>query len=624
MTLPTNDGRLPMTTYKLANIIVDDSERAAKAPLLYCRASGPFSPDGEGAIRLYGAGTYDFATYFNAFSNKKWRTYASVDNVWLHLEVRGAAATLQLTRADAFALEPIPIEGTVRQLPASDEWVAIDVAYPNCPDELLAFTLTTEGELHLRRSCYRTEVAEERIRPVELALATTTFKKEEFVIPNIALVKEAILGSEDPIGSHFTMHVVDNGRTLDVEELQSDRVRIHPNDNVGGSGGFARGMIEAMRQEPVATHVLLMDDDVSVSPESIKRTYTLLTLLNDEYAEAFVSGAMLDYDIPDNQWEDIGFIDDMGHFMPLKPPLRMSLLKDVVINEDYECRKPDAYAAWWYCCIPVETIRREGLPLPLFVRSDDTEYGCRCHPKIMTMNGICVWHVSFHIRYNAAVERYQTTRNTLIANAVTGMSSSEHLLRQLKEGVQIELKKFNYDNALLAVEGLEDFLKGPAFIMERGRAEAKFMEKNRQAEKLKGFEELEGEVGPLDLDRVTIYEDSPRSLGDRLVDFASFNGQRGPLAPKPHGGGMPTIPNEGWLYPAGTIRGAEQLLSIDAFNRKGVVRTRDRARFKEVWKRYKRALKDYKRRKDEVEQAYRAVRDEITSTDYWMSYLGIE
>lgn len=36
-----------------------------------------------------------------------------------------------------------------------------------------------------------------------------------------------------------------------------------------------------------------MDDDVEVSPESILRTYNLLRIVNDEYAEAFVSGAML-------------------------------------------------------------------------------------------------------------------------------------------------------------------------------------------------------------------------------------------------------------------------------------------------------------------------------------------
>lgn len=40
-------------------------------------------------------------------------------------------------------------------------------------------------------------------------------------------------------------------------------------------------MIEAMEQAPRATHVLLMDDDVSISPESIIRTFNLLSIVND-------------------------------------------------------------------------------------------------------------------------------------------------------------------------------------------------------------------------------------------------------------------------------------------------------------------------------------------------------
>ena len=63
-------------------------------------------------------------------------------------------------------------------------------------------------------------------------------------------------------------------------------------------------MILAMEQQPKATHILLMDDDVAVSPESIKRTYNLLKILNDEYKNAFISGAMLNYEVGDEQWED--------------------------------------------------------------------------------------------------------------------------------------------------------------------------------------------------------------------------------------------------------------------------------------------------------------------------------
>lgn len=74
--------------------------------------------------------------------------------------------------------------------------------------------------------------------------------------------------------------VIDNGRTLVPEQWNSDKITIHPNKNVGGAGGFTRGMIESMEQPEDITHVLLMDDDVIILPESIRRMYYLLSMLS--------------------------------------------------------------------------------------------------------------------------------------------------------------------------------------------------------------------------------------------------------------------------------------------------------------------------------------------------------
>ena len=69
----------------------------------------------------------------------------------------------------------------------------------------------------------------------------------------------------------------------------------------------------------------------------------------------------------------------------------MTSLHDVVETEIYKAPTglyedtAQQYAGWWYCVIPTATIEREGLPLPLFVRSDDAEYALRCKPKFMSM-----------------------------------------------------------------------------------------------------------------------------------------------------------------------------------------------------------------------------------------------
>ena len=113
---------------------------------------------------------------------------------------------------------------------------------------LHGFSILANNQVEIKDAAYSVDVEPEELRQVELSLVTTTFKKEDYVTRNIARVKRGILGSNDPIASHFTLHVIDNGRTLPVEELEGPHICVHPNPNVGGSGGFARGMIESMNK----------------------------------------------------------------------------------------------------------------------------------------------------------------------------------------------------------------------------------------------------------------------------------------------------------------------------------------------------------------------------------------
>ena len=190
-----------------------------------------------------------------------------------------------------------PVEGASKKLEASTNWQTVDLPLTVTDDMVIVgFIIKTEGTVSIRNSYYELDVDGE-LNDVELVLSTTTFKKEAFIERNIDLVKNQIIGSNDSIADHFHMYVMDNGRTLDAEKLSGDRIQVIPNDNVGGAGGFTRGMITAMEQNPKATNILLMDDDVAVSPESIKRTYNLLRILKPEHREDMISGAMLNYEI---------------------------------------------------------------------------------------------------------------------------------------------------------------------------------------------------------------------------------------------------------------------------------------------------------------------------------------
>lgn len=623
-----------MSTMRFANILLETNPRSLKYPSLYCDASRPVVFDEQTSEWvLYGAGEYDFSTYFNALSVSKLREYTIATGFTLHLELKGAACTVEQTMGDAFSAHPMPVEGSSRAVRASERWETVEIPLTVTDDMVIVgFVIRTEGNVSIRNSYYSVEYDGEP-RDVELVLATTTFKKERFIERNIGLVNEQILNSDDEIADHFNMYVIDNGRTLDAQALSSERVHVRPQDNVGGAGGFTRGMIEAMEQTPQATNILLMDDDVAVSPESVKRTYNLLRIVNDAYADAFVSGAMLNLEIGEDQWEDIGYMTPEGTFAPTKPPLRMTKFEDLVYNEIFQPAKHmrgQRYAAWWYCCIPIATIRREGLPLPVFVRCDDAEYGIRCHPKFMSMNGICVWHMSFHARYNAAVERYQTTRNTMIAQATTGMAPKSDFMYQLHNNIRLELKKFGYSNAELCLDAFEDFLKGPEFIKRTGVAESRFMRANKVKEHLVPFDELQrqADANPdlrgfdlTKIDRQLVDGDKARTLAERLNDLLTDNGQR---FIKTEGRGYAVIPALGWAYPAGVIRNKKYLIVIDWYNRSGAIRVKDSERFNAIMKRYRRDLQYYKKNSKRLRAEYAQAREELTSVTFWKRYLDMD
>ena len=106
---------------------------------------------------------------------------------------------------------------------------------------------------------------------------------------------------------------------MDQEKYESEYIHIYPNQNVGGAGGFTRGILESMSAEKKPTHIILMDDDVKILPESLIRTYTLLSLIKPEYDTHFISGAMLFMEHMNIQHEDVGYVHKDGSFGPRKP-----------------------------------------------------------------------------------------------------------------------------------------------------------------------------------------------------------------------------------------------------------------------------------------------------------------
>lgn len=618
--------------FKLANLIFSGNQAFDQFPTLSFRElAGRAISDSPSSLRLLGSSCVDFSTYFNSLSIMKWKEYSNAGSFYLHFKYRGAGFDFQERTVGNLDWSSRVVPDSNRSFSSSDVWASVDIEITEQAGGILhSFSIESAGDLTLDDAYYYADVDPCCIHPVELALAITTFKKEQYVLNNLNLIKEGILSGKEPISEHFHVHVVDNGRSLDCNS-GSDRISIHPNPNVGGSGGFARGMIEALEQNPKATHVLLMDDDVEVLPESFIRTFNLLSLLKEKYVNAFLSGAMMSLEEPNLRTEDLGFFTAKGTFSPLKPEGYMTSLHDVVETEIYKAPTGlyedtvQQYAGWWYCVIPTATIEREGLPLPLFVRSDDAEYALRCKPRFMSMNGICVWHNSFKFKYSAAVERYQVSRNTLISQATTGVAPLADFLYEIRREVELDLKKFDYDDALLAVKGLEDFLRGPEWI-SHPVAEARFMAANREREQLIPIEQLIPQALELGVDLTQLTFGNLSLEGDRsrlqaFKDYLTINGHRFVNDSVKRKGKVAVIDAAGWVYPAGKIRDVDTLIVVDMPNKKGAIRHMDKKRFKEVWTRFRKAEREFKRNKDKIYAEFASYRDVFTSIDFWKQYL---
>ena len=601
--------------YKIQKLVFPTEAKHQLCKKLFYRGSEGYLDREKEELHLGKGQMADFATYLNACSYRKWRRYTKAGKAALYLDVQGEFE-LCIVGYSKNALNVERTEYTI-QGHQIEERKTIRFGFPDNDDQMLGFEITAKEQCTLFGGYFAVEVDETDINDIELCIATTTCRKEDFIKKNVELLKKDILETDEEIGEHIYVHVVDNGQTLTDDDINGRHVYLHPNHNTGGSGGFARGMIESLHQDPKATHVLLMDDDVLVLPESIKRTYHLLKLRKEEYNNYFISGAMLCYEEPNVQKEDIGTVMPDGYFRPLKPQLEHDQLIDNLENESEFVNRKNEYAAWWYCCIPASVIEKNGLPLPLFIRWDDVEYSLRCKAKMITMNSICVWHMGFLNKYNVAIDRYQECRNILIDKACSDILHNVDAYDRLYKAFGTEMLRFNYDGARVILRAFEDYLKGPDFL-KVDRGERILKENVRLNEKYVPLNEIDG--GDI-ADVLSCLDDEPRRFVDKWLYRLTYNGQR--LWPFNWYKKDIAYVSFNHSYQPQKMAMHDKLIAVNPFDKTGAVRKIDKKRFRELIARYKKADHYCKQHRKEIEAAYRKERPFLTSERFWREYLEI-
>ena len=397
----------------------------------------------EGKVTLQKGGSVSFDMYFNSFSEAIYKTGTSVRKVYVLADVEGAVRieVYSSSRANDGVKDTLICQK--EDLNTQKRTVEVPFSLTDGSFVWCKVIALSDG-VKLFDGGYGT--LEEKKRNVSLAVVICTFKREDYVKSNVkSLCDFAKRNNKEDI----TVYVIDNGQTLKSEDVEG--ALLFGNKNLGGSGGFTRGMIEAYRAQK-HTHVLLMDDDISFSPEIVARTMRFLEYANCE--NAAIGGGMLREDKPEILYELGGRWNGdrlSGFYSNLDLSKKSSLLFD---RQD----KPD------YCCMPIGVIDRHGLPLPLFIKNDDVEYGMRCKELEWTfLNGVGVYHSPFEAKYNASLE-YYIRRNELISNCYTTKRSGLKFFYKLVRCVGIQLVQQRYFAIPYSLKGYDDFLKGANYL----------------------------------------------------------------------------------------------------------------------------------------------------------------
>jgi galactofuranosylgalactofuranosylrhamnosyl-N-acetylglucosaminyl-diphospho-decaprenol beta-1,5/1,6-galactofuranosyltransferase len=121
------------------------------------------------------------------------------------------------------------------------------------------------------------------------------------------------------------------------------------------------------------------------------------------------------------------------------------------------------------CLIPREVAEQIGLPLPLFIKWDDAEYGLRAKAaghRTCTLPGAAIWHLAWTDKDDVSDwQAYFFARNRLIVAALhSPHADTGGIVRsQLKADLK-HLLKLEYSAVALHLKAYEDFLAGPEAV----------------------------------------------------------------------------------------------------------------------------------------------------------------
>jgi galactofuranosylgalactofuranosylrhamnosyl-N-acetylglucosaminyl-diphospho-decaprenol beta-1,5/1,6-galactofuranosyltransferase len=406
-----------------------------------------------------------FGAYFNAFPAAYWRRWSRLTEVHLRLWWEGTGRVdVYRTKADGSHIfeRGVVLTGSGRQ--------ELDVPLDLRPFEdggWYWFDLTTDGgELTLHAGGWYTN--EEPSGRAAVTIGTPTFNRPADCVATLTaigedpLVLEAVTAVIVP--DQGTKKVRDEPGFEQAAAVLGDKLRIIDQPNLGGSGGYARIMYEALEHTD-CEQILYMDDDILLEPDSVLRAVAFSRFAREPM---LVGGQMLSLQAR-SQLSTMGEVVDRGTFLWRNAPgtePHHDLAEHSLRQTPWLHRRTDVdYNAWWMCLIPRSIAEEVGLPLPLFIKWDDAEYGLRARSRgyrTATVPGIAIWHMSFLEKDDTSDwQAYFHYRNRFVAAALHGPANPTALLRDTLKRTLRHLLLMEYSAVALQEMALRDFVGGP-------------------------------------------------------------------------------------------------------------------------------------------------------------------
>ena len=544
------------------------------------------------AIRFEPGGVASSDTFYGGFTVGAWKRLADVPTLQLRLEGEGA---LQLRIGlHRLGQSSVWLDDCRVVFQEDGVFVRAIAAWPALADGMLFVQLRALGPAVLRAAAFETTATAPN--DPRLGIVITHFNRQAQVQPAIRRIARTLLARPELAG-RITLTVVDNSRNLALEPLPG--VTVIPNRNLGGTGGFVRGLL-ALQDGGRASHALFMDDDASCEVESIARTLALLSFAREP--RLAVAGALLREMAPWELLEKGARFD--GRVVPLHPGLDVRRVVDCLLAERTVERAD--YGAWWFFAFPLAEVRR--FPFPFFVRGDDVSFGLANRFEIATLNGVACLGEDFSTKHGP-LTAYLDARYHLVHALLAPERTGSRIVWIASRLFVKALTAYQYASARAVTLAVRHVLLGPRFFREN-------LDLQHVRREIAAWQPDE-KLGPIDLGSAALRGGRRDGRESALRRFARLVTLQGFLLPGFLLRDRTTVQPKHFHGRASAVFRYRSVLYVHEPSGTGFLARYDRRRFFSELRGFAREGVALLRRLPALRRAYAEGAEELTSSAFW-------